>query len=84
MNRLDILIAVVAIGFLACWLSLRRIENYLHQCLLKLIDLDSTADNVKDLTEQSSTMLDNIWEHFEERFPLPEERDDPYPPLPEA
>jgi hypothetical protein len=47
MNSLNVLIAVIAIGFLACWLSLRRIENFLWQCLLKLIDLSNTADKLK-------------------------------------
>jgi hypothetical protein len=79
---MNLLIAVVIIGFLICWLSLRRIESYLHNCLLKLSDIESTTEDIKDASNQTASALDGIQQHFEERFPLPEVRYDPYPPLP--
>ena len=82
MDKLTVLIAIVIVGLAVCWRSLRRIENYLYQCLSRLSDLSSAADDVKGSTEQSSTTLENVREHLEQRFPLPEGYDDPYPPLP--
>ena len=58
MNRLDILIAVVAIGFIACWLSLRSIEYYLQQSLLKLLDIDTAADGIQTYAGQISASVD--------------------------
>ena len=58
MNSMNVLIGIAALGFLACWLSLRRIEHYLHQCLLKLIDLDATAENIETSAGQIAASVD--------------------------
>lgn len=84
MTRLDVLIAVVAIGFLLCWLSLRKIETYLQRCLLAIGSINSAANDTKNYAEQSSETLNNIWERIEDRLPELEEPSDPYPPIPKG
>jgi hypothetical protein len=58
MNKMTALILVVIIGFVICGLSLRRIEHYLHQCLLKLTDLDANADRIETYAGQISASVD--------------------------
>jgi hypothetical protein len=62
MNRLDVLIAVVAIGFFACWLLLRQIGNYLRRCLLKLSEIESTTTATKNVLNDIAITLDHVKE----------------------
>ena len=81
MDKLTLLILVVIVGFAVCWRSLWRIEAYLYRCAAQLSSLDSTTDDIKSSAEQAATTLDNIWGHFESRFPAFEEHDDPDSPI---
>jgi hypothetical protein len=58
MDKFTVLIAVAIVGFVVCWLSLRRIEHYLRECLFKLINLDTTADNIEICAGQISASMD--------------------------
>ncbi|MFY9742615.1 MAG: hypothetical protein WA252_10125 [Candidatus Sulfotelmatobacter sp.] len=72
---MNLLIAVVIIGFVVCGLLLRQIRTYLHYCLLKLGDIESTADDARTDLSLVSSALDEIKQHIEERFPTPQEHD---------
>jgi hypothetical protein len=76
MDKLTLLILVVIAGFAICWFSLRRIATYTYQCALKLLDIESTLDEISNLAGQTQVAIEELKEHIEERFPTPPEHDD--------
>lgn len=73
------LTVVVIVGLAICYAALHSIEHNLRECLLELKRIASTGDDTNSSTQQISTTLESIQEHFEKRFPTFEEPDERYP-----
>lgn len=57
------LAGIVAVGFLGCWFFLRQIRDVLLGQSIKLLELNSTADDINSAIGPMSVSLDDLKGH---------------------
>jgi hypothetical protein len=61
---IDVLIAVVIVGFYVCWRTLRGIEFYVARCVNELEKIQYAVSRTDDNTSGVSSMLEEIENHL--------------------